>query len=199
MSIARSNPIRIGAGLLLRIARAFFNAYRLWRLRSQGLQCGWNIYIDRRCKIGCPANVKIGAFSNIADAELYALDRITIGERTILGKGAFLCTASHDVYAPDFRLLTKPISIGSDVWIGTRATVLPGVTIGDGAVVGAMAVVANDVPAGAVVVGNPARVVRTGRACPVEFDPLSLATVDWRNSIKRLMTSLHQGPGTEPE
>jgi carbonic anhydrase/acetyltransferase-like protein (isoleucine patch superfamily) len=76
---------------------------------------------------------------------------------------------------------------------------LPGVTIGDGAIIGAMAVVAKDVPAGAVAVGNPAKVVRIGRACPVDFDPLYLATIDWRSSFKRLIDSfqLRQRNGRE--
>jgi acetyltransferase-like isoleucine patch superfamily enzyme len=107
-----------------------------------------------------------------------------------VGTGVYLCTGSHDTDAPDFREATKPISIGSHVWIATRATVLPGVNIGDGAVIGVMAVVADDVPAGATVFGNPAWTVRKGRVSPVDFDPLYLATVDWRNSLKRLVDSL---------
>ena len=55
---------------------------------------------------------------------------------------------------------TKPIKIGNDVWIGVNVTILPGVTIGENAVVGAGAVVTKDVPDNAVVVGNPARVIR---------------------------------------
>jgi acetyltransferase-like isoleucine patch superfamily enzyme len=146
-----------------------------------------NTYIDKGCKITHHANIKIGVNCCISVAEFYARARITIGDRTIVGKGVFLCTGSHDITSGDFRLVTKPISIGSYVWIATGATILPGVTIGDGAVIGAMAVVAKDVPAGAVAVGNPAMVVKTGRTCPVDFDPLYLATVDWRSSFKRLI------------
>ena len=68
----------------------------------------------------------------------------------------------HDAQALPFDnvVLVAPVHIGRYVWIGTRAIILPGVSIGDGAVVGAGAVVSKDVPSCAVVVGNPARVVR---------------------------------------
>ena len=69
--------------------------------------------------------------------------------------------------------------IGSDVWIGTEAVILPGVRIGDGAIIGARAVVAADVPPYAVVVGNPARVVRQRFAADVVAELLSLAWWNW--------------------
>lgn len=55
---------------------------------------------------------------------------------------------------------SRPVHIGSDVWFGVGVTVLPGVTVGDGAVLGARAVVTKDVPAGAIAVGSPARIIR---------------------------------------
>ena len=196
MKIQRDNPIRICAGLFTRLTRSLANSYRLHRLRRKGLQCPSNTYIYKGCTITNPANVKIGANCCIGDAELLSSGRITIGDRTIVGTGAYICTGSHDTDAPDFHEVTKPISIGSHVWIATRATVLPGVKIGDGAVIGMMAVVADDVPAGAVVFGNPAWIVRTGRVCPADFDPLYLASVYWRNSLKRLVDSLRLGQKT---
>lgn len=63
----------------------------------------------------------------------------------------------HERREPRFR---GPTTVGNDVWIGLEALILPGVTIGDGAVIGARAVVAHDVPPYAIVAGNPARVVR---------------------------------------
>lgn len=87
---------------------------------------------------------------------------ITIGDRSLIGHKALLATLNHDL-APERRgdMHPAPIVIGADVWLGSNATVLPGVTIGDGAVVGAASVVTKDVPARAVVVGSPARQVRT--------------------------------------
>jgi putative colanic acid biosynthesis acetyltransferase WcaF len=147
-------------------------------------------YIARRARFCNPANITIGGNCVIDNCFFYALDRIDVGDRTIIGQSVFLCTGSHDLDADNFHLVTKPITIGSYVWIATGATILPGVNIGDGAVIGAMAVVSRDVPAGAVVAGNPARVVRTGRAAPEGFDPLSLASLDVGVSIRRLRQAL---------
>lgn len=69
--------------------------------------------------------------------------------------------------------------VGNDVWIGARATILPGVTIGDGAVIGTEAVVGSDVPAYAVAVGNPARVLRLRFAEDVIAELLDMAWWNW--------------------
>ncbi len=69
--------------------------------------------------------------------------------------------------------------VGNDVWIGTEATILPGVTIGDGAVVGAKAVVGSDVPPYAIVVGNPARVVKTRFDAATVKKLLAIRWWDW--------------------
>ena len=87
---------------------------------------------------------------------------IEIGDGALIGHNVVLATLNHD-FAPDRRgtLHPAPIRIGRGVWIGASATVLPGVTIGDGAIVAAGAVVTRDVPARSVAAGVPARVVRT--------------------------------------
>ena len=90
---------------------------------------------------------------------LYCKDVIHIGKQVIVSQDAYLCTASHDVSSPVMKLVTKPIRIEDNVWVAAKAAILPGVTIREGAVVGACAVVAKDVPPWSVAVGNPARVV----------------------------------------
>jgi acetyltransferase-like isoleucine patch superfamily enzyme len=87
---------------------------------------------------------------------------ITIGDDTLIGHNAVLASLNHDL-RPSRRadLHPAPILIGRNVWIGANVTVLPGVTIGDNAVIAAAAVVTKDVPANSVVVGSPGRVVRT--------------------------------------
>lgn len=86
---------------------------------------------------------------------------ILIGAGSLIGHNAMLATLNHD-FDPAKRadLLPAPIIIGEDVWLGANVTVLPGVVIGDGAVVAAASVVTRDVPAHALVAGTPARVVR---------------------------------------
>jgi maltose O-acetyltransferase len=89
---------------------------------------------------------------------------ITIGAQTQLGPAVQLYTASHPLDAaarvsgPE---LARPITIGSRVWIGGGAIVLPGVTIGDDTVVGAGSVVTRSLPRGVVAAGNPCRVIRS--------------------------------------
>jgi acetyltransferase-like isoleucine patch superfamily enzyme len=87
---------------------------------------------------------------------------IFIGNDVLIAAGAALMSQGHPIDPPRWgRNVSKPISIGNEVWIGAHAVVLPGVTIGDGAVVAAGAVVSRDVPSYAVVAGVPARVIRT--------------------------------------
>ena len=85
-----------------------------------------------------------------------------IGDDCLIGHNTVLATLNHDL-DPTRRADMHPavIVIGCNVWIGANATVLPGVTIGDNAVIGAASVVTKNVPANAVVVGSPARVVRS--------------------------------------
>lgn len=95
-----------------------------------------------------------------------ALDvaEITIGDDVQIGPNVQLLTPTHPVEpAPrrDKLEAARPISIGDNVWIGGGAIVLPGVTVGENSVIGAGAVVTRDVPPNVVVVGNPARVVRS--------------------------------------
>ncbi|WP_198410410.1 sugar O-acetyltransferase [Mycetocola zhujimingii] len=87
---------------------------------------------------------------------------VTIGDDSLIGHNVVLATLNHDM-SPSRRtdLHPAPITIGRNVWIGSNATILPGVTIGDNSVVAAASVVTKDVPVNAVVVGSPARVVRT--------------------------------------
>lgn len=89
---------------------------------------------------------------------------VTIGDDCLVGHDVVFASLNHDL-DPTKRgdLHPAPIVIGSNVWIGARATLLAGVTVGDDAVIAAAAVVTKDVPAGAVVVGAPARVVRNVR------------------------------------
>lgn len=87
---------------------------------------------------------------------------ITIGDDCLIGHNVVIATLQHDI-APTRRrnLIPSPVTIGRNVWLGANVTILPGVTIGDDAVIGAGSVVTKDVPARTIAVGSPARVVRT--------------------------------------
>lgn len=87
---------------------------------------------------------------------------VEIGDDCLIGHNTVFATLNHDL-DPSRRADMHPgrIAIGRNVWIGANATILPGVTIGDDAVVAAASVVTKDVPARAIVVGSPAKVVRS--------------------------------------
>lgn len=86
---------------------------------------------------------------------------MTIGDDCLIGHNAVFATLNHDL-DPSRRadLHPAPVVLGDNVWIGANVTILPGVTIGDDAVIGAASLVTKDIPVGAVAVGAPARVVR---------------------------------------
>src|SRR6266699_5241406 len=90
---------------------------------------------------------------------LYTTGGLVIGENVSISAGAWLVTGTHDMNDPLFPDRYMPIAIGNYAWIGTRASILAGVTIGEGAVIMAGAVVTRDVPPYAVVGGIPARFV----------------------------------------
>jgi maltose O-acetyltransferase len=88
--------------------------------------------------------------------------RVSIGSFTLLGPAVQIYTPMHPLNAELRRKqeFGKPVEIGSDVWIGGGAIILPGVRIGDKAVIGAGSVVTRDIPAGVFAAGNPCRVTR---------------------------------------
>ena len=130
---------------------------RVFRLRFEGE----GMDFSPSARIDCPWNIKIGSFSSVGNAAwVYALDNIEIGEKTCIGEHVKLLTGYHDIATRNFAFKTKPIRIGSACWLATAATILPGVTIGDGAVVAAGAVVTKDVEPWTVVGGNPAKFIK---------------------------------------
>jgi maltose O-acetyltransferase len=89
---------------------------------------------------------------------------VRIGDRVHVGHHVVLLTMSHEIGAPEERcgpLTAAPIAIGNGVWIGSRVTILPGVSIGDGSVVAAGAVVTRDVAPNTMVAGVPAVAIRS--------------------------------------
>jgi maltose O-acetyltransferase len=89
---------------------------------------------------------------------------LVIGDRSIIGPYAMIHTANHEMDTarpiPDQGWQSRAVSVGVDCWIGMGVCVLPGVTIGDGCIVGAGSVVAKDLEPGSVAVGNPAKPIR---------------------------------------
>lgn len=135
--------------------------FRIWVLRQFGAKMGEQCAVFGTAKVFAPWNLEFGDYVCIAPGvELYSKGKIIIGNHVTISQGAYLCTAGHDVSSPVMALKVGDIHIADDVWVAARATVLPGVTLAEGAVVGACAVVSRDVPAWKIVAGNPARIVK---------------------------------------
>jgi len=121
--------------------------------RGTGVQSGCRLLNGRKVFLGARNVVNFGC---LLDGRHYA---IHTGNDVSIGPEATILTLGHDPQSPDFATLGGEVVIGDHAWIGYRALVLPGVTIGEGGVVAAGAVVTKDVPPYAIVAGNPARVV----------------------------------------
>jgi acetyltransferase-like isoleucine patch superfamily enzyme len=126
----------------------------------------------KECELGgSPHLLKIGDFSFVGRANIQLHASVTIGNSAIINDGVTILTGTHDVNDEHFQIQTKPVVVGHYAWISTGAMILPGVTVGDGGVVAAGAVVSRDVPAYHVVAGNPAKVVRTNRSQKLDYKP----------------------------
>ena len=127
-------------------------------LRAFGARIGKGVRIHGGARVWQPWRLAIGENSWIdGGVLLYCVDDIKIGANTVISEGAFICTASHDIGSEIFNLETSPIEIGDAAWVCSRTIVLPGVKIGEGAVVAAGSVVTKDVQPWTVVAGNPAK------------------------------------------
>jgi putative colanic acid biosynthesis acetyltransferase WcaF len=132
VAFARVNPI---------------NASRVAALRLFGARIGSGVVIKPGVRVKFPWRLTIGDHSWIGESVwIDNLAPVTIGSDSCVSQGTYLCTGTHDWSRETFDLATHPISIGEQVWIAARATVGPGVCVGDGAVVTLGTVVTRSVP-----------------------------------------------------
>ncbi len=138
---------------------------RMIYLKSQLRQLGAGSILYPETYLSYPQNISIGSDVSIAPGVFIGASSqgtITIGDRCAIAAGTRFVTPTHDynVLPVSSVGINKDIIVGEDVWIGTSAIILPGITIHDGAVIAAGAVVAKDVPPDCVVGGVPAKVIK---------------------------------------
>lgn len=134
-----------------------FRKWRVFVLRCFGAKVSYKSTIHASVKIWAPWNLEVGEFACIGPhADCYNQGKITIKKNATISQKAYLCASTHDFTDPNHALILKPITIGERVWIAADAFIGPGVSIGDGAVVGARAAVFKEVQPWTVVGGNPA-------------------------------------------
>jgi acetyltransferase-like isoleucine patch superfamily enzyme len=143
-------------------------------LRMGGASIGYLAVLGKARIGGRLSNLSIGNETSLGRCEIALHDLVTIGTRVVINDGAVLLTASHSLTDPQWGHKKAPIVIGDYAWIATNVILLPGVTVGRGAVVGAGAVVRGDVPDYAVVIGNPAVQQPHQRTTELAYSPVML-------------------------
>jgi putative colanic acid biosynthesis acetyltransferase WcaF len=125
-----------------------FNSWRLWWLKCFGATIEGRPFVHPRARIHIPWNLTLRDRSCLGDgAQAYSLGEIELGERSTVAQEAYLCTGTHDFAQRALPLRVAKITIGPDAFVSARAFILPGVIVGEGAIVGACAVVTRDVDA----------------------------------------------------
>src|SRR4051812_34407706 len=133
-------------------------AWRRFWYRRFGAAIGRGVRIRKSVKCTHPWKLAIGDHAWIGDeATLYCLERVSIGANAVVSQQAYVCTGSHDHRDPAFGLRVSPVTIGDGAWVALGAVVMPGVTVGEGALIGARAVLTRDALPWTIYLGSPAR------------------------------------------
>lgn len=121
--------------------------------------------IEKNAFFGDGSKLSIGNYSGLGlNCRIHG--PVAIGDYVMMGPDVLIVTRNHRFDRVDVPMAlqgsseARSVIIGDDVWIGARSVILPGVRIGNGAVIGACSVVTKDIPAYAIVGGNPARIIR---------------------------------------
>lgn len=148
--------------------RRFIERRKMQKLKNSFQSVGEKVQIHESCSFNHNGQIAFGNNISIQrDCTFSGHGGIQIGNGVVISHCVDIFTGEHNYNSDDLeflpfdeRFVCAPVIIGDYVWIGSHTVILPGVKIGEGAVVGACSVVTKDIPACAVAVGNPARVIR---------------------------------------
>lgn len=148
--------------ILFRFSPSPLFAWRSALLRLFCAKIGKGVHVYPGVKIWAPWNLEIGDYSGIASGViLYSQGKIKIGKKVVISQGAHVCAGTHDYTDPGFPLVTKPIVIMDHVWIAAEAFIHPGISIGEGTVIGARSVVTKDMPSWMICASNPCTAIKS--------------------------------------
>lgn len=104
-------------------------------------------------------NIEVGENTGLGNLYVLAIGKVKIGRNCSFSYDNMILTSTHDI--SDFStVIAKPVTIGDNVWVTSRVTILPGVTIGSNTIIGAGSVVTRDIPSGVFAAGNPCKVIK---------------------------------------
>lgn len=147
---------------LFRPSPKVMHGWRRFLLRLFGARIDPTAKVHASAKIWAPWNLEMEYESCLsAHVDCYCVDKVRLGAFSVVSQYSFLCTAGHDIRFLNLPLTTAAVTIEERAWVAADAFVGPGVTVGQGAIVGARSTVVKNVPPWSVVAGNPARIVRT--------------------------------------
>jgi putative colanic acid biosynthesis acetyltransferase WcaF len=143
------------------LPRSMFSGWKRFLLRCFGTKIHSTAIVYSTARVYMPWNLEMDEYACLAsEVDCYNVAKIKIGKHSTVSQKSFLCAASHDITKSDMPLITAPITICDYVWIAADVFVGMGVTIGEGAVVGAKTAVLKNVEPWTVVGGNPAKVIK---------------------------------------
>lgn len=136
----------------------FMHRWRIALLNLFGAKVDLSCFVYGSVRVWYPPHLTMEARATLGPrVDCYCMSPIRVGAYAVISQGAFLCTGTHDFRCPAFQIYSRPISVGALCWICADAFVGPGVTAGEGAVLGARAVALRDLEPWTVYSGNPAR------------------------------------------
>jgi maltose O-acetyltransferase len=141
----------------------FWMCYRTSLIKHRLKNCGRNVGIQLPVEFSQPDQIEVGDdVSFAAFVHIWGSGSLRIGNRVMIGSHSAISSVTHDHSSPVMfqTVIRRPVEICDDVWLGAHVVVMPGVTIGCGAVVGAGAVVTKNVAPGEIVAGIPAKILK---------------------------------------